>query len=66
MDDTPPGESLSSAIATHPKPSLRSFLRGRVFSSNGAAAAFFLGVSFWIARNPQRATAIWRRLQGRS
>lgn len=66
MDDTSSGEAISGAIATHPKPSLRSFLRGRLFSSNGVAAAFFLAVSVWIARNPERAARIWRQLQGRS
>lgn len=47
------------------KPSLRSFLRGRFFSANGVAAALYLALSIWIYRHPDRAKAVWHRLQGR-
>lgn len=47
------------------KPSLRSFLRGRFFSANGVAAALYLTLSIWIYRHPERAKAVWQRLQRR-
>jgi hypothetical protein len=47
-----------------PVPSLGSFLRGRFISANGLVAALYLLLSLWIYLHPERARAIWRRLQG--
>ena len=47
-----------------PVPSLGAFLRSRFISANGVVAAFYLLLSLWIYLNPERARAIWRRLQG--
>jgi hypothetical protein len=47
-----------------PVPSLGSFLRSRFISANGLVAALYLLLSLWIYLNPERARAIWKRLQG--
>jgi hypothetical protein len=47
-----------------PVPSLGPFLRSRVISANGVAAALYLLLSLWIYLHPERARAIWQRLQG--
>jgi hypothetical protein len=43
---------------------MSSFLRSRFISANGLVAALYLLLSLWIYLNPERARAIWRRLQG--
>jgi hypothetical protein len=47
-----------------PVPSLGAFLRSRFISANGLVAALYLLLSLWIYLNPERARAIWKRLQG--
>ena len=47
-----------------PVPSLGAFLRSRFISANGIVAALYLLLSLWIYLNPERARAIWKRLQG--
>lgn len=47
----------------HARPSMRAFLRSRVISANGIAAALYLLLALWIARHPDRARGVWRRLQ---
>jgi hypothetical protein len=60
-----PGLAYSSETShRQPVPSLGAFLCSRFISANGVAAAFYLLLSLWIYLNPERARAIWRRLQG--
>ena len=57
-----PAEGHATGAPT--TPSMRSFLRSRFISANGAAAALYLALSLWILRNPRRAARLWRRLAG--
>lgn len=57
-----PADSHGTGAPT--TPSMRSFLRSRFISANGAVAALYLALSLWILRHPRRAARIWRRLAG--
>lgn len=46
------------------RPSLRTFVRGRIVSGNGVAAVLYLALSLWVWLKPRQARAVWRRLQG--
>ena len=60
-----PGPAHRNGTAhRQPVPSLGAFLRSRFISANGVVAAVYLLLSLWIYLNPERARAIWRRLQG--
>ena len=60
-----PGPARSNGTSHHqPVPSLGAFLRSRFISANGLVAALYLLLSLWIYRYPERARAIWKRLQG--
>jgi hypothetical protein len=55
---------VDEGLQRQPVPSLGTFLCSRFISANGVVAAFYLLLSLWIYLNPERARAIWRRLQG--
>jgi hypothetical protein len=55
---------VDEELQRQPVPSLGTFLCSRFISANGVVAAFYLLLSLWIYLNPERARAIWRRLQG--
>ena len=55
---------VDEGLQRQPIPNLGAFLRSRFISANGVVAAFYLLLSLWIYLNPERARAIWRRLQG--
>jgi hypothetical protein len=59
------GLAHSNGTSHHqPVPGLGAFLHSRFISANGLVAALYLLLSLWIYRNPERARAIWKRLQG--
>lgn len=57
-----PADSHDTGAPT--TPSMRSFLRSRFISINGAMAGLYLALSLCILRHPRRAARIWRRLSG--